>query len=110
MSKDKKTFGYESYTIEELIQTLQSRSDKKYGTLEMEYNPHKLNYESVLKYFERFPDQKELGREEERQRCIDLESLWILSWYPKSREYGYESLASSLREALLQLVIMSDNS
>ena len=73
------------------------------GSLTIEHNPHKDNYETAKEYLEddiAGPGKDDFATDEQCQRAIDTNELWTVHWYPDTPVGFYEVVAPTLEEAL----------
>ncbi len=71
------------------------------ASLTITHNPQRDNYETVEKHLEYHGDRlHDFATEEQRQRCIDTDSLWSIHWYPDTPIGFCDVAAPTLLEAL----------
>jgi hypothetical protein len=72
-------------------------------SITLEHNPHANYYLTVERYLsDELPCAKpDFSSEYERWRCIDLNELWVMTWYPDNLVGSFSIVASNL-ESLLE--------
>jgi hypothetical protein len=84
----------------------QQRGFPKCVSLSIEFNQHAVNYQTVEQWLNERRDsgtEVEWVSDEERQRAIDHNSVWVCFWYPDTPVGSCEIAASSF-EALMAAV------
>lgn len=70
-------------------------------SLTIEFNPQAVYYQTVEAHIaEQYDQGLDFVSEDERQKAISFDSLWICSWYPTT-PVGSCTLAASSYEALM---------
>lgn len=84
-----------TYNVQDLVPLLSG----EWSSLRIEYNEHHSVYESIEEYvWRRFDDKNTFCwlSEEEKEKAIKEDSLWVIRLYPLSPIGFYEFAASSL--------------
>lgn len=70
----------------------------KHHQLYITHNEHNTNYEKVSQYLEHY-DHIDIT-EEEKKKCIQLNEIWELQWYPMTPISFYCVAASTLEKCM----------
>ena len=70
------------------------------AAMSLEHNPHKNNYQSVETWIEECCDFAEWENEEEKQKSINTNEIWMLQWYPET-PIGFYCVAASTLDAVI---------
>jgi hypothetical protein len=84
------------------------------GNWSIEWNPHRTSYATVKDEIERltsegetFFDDEDFINEDDKQRCIDTDTLYVLQWYPET-PIGFTTYAASSLEVLEEFVMSAN--
>lgn len=75
--------------------------------LTLEHNPHKGGYTPLTEWLSNHDMLPRIDKtsfadisDEERQKCIDEDNIWVLQWYPNTPVSFYAVAASTLEGVL----------
>lgn len=76
--------------------------------LTIEHNEHKNLYQTAAQYLDDYYGHYVFRSDRDRERCIELDEVWTMQWYPET-PIGFVAIAAPTLSALIEFAKSDDS-